>query len=247
MRQACMLLLLLAGCTPDWGLVPTPAAPDGAPPRLYGRPLALVRETRRVPTAGGVVSARALVLRAGAIRGVMQVEANDCGPAAIATLLGYYGLRAAGDADALLAVKRDLPPKQWGTRLEDASAYLNGTGRLWARAYRDGDLASLMARVQDGRPVPVVVTLEGNLSRMHWLLVAGLARTDAGDRYVLCKNPSDADPLAFSAYAEATFDQIWENSPLRSQWWSGLMAGVADTNAASYRRPYLDVGALMPP
>jgi len=253
MRQAWLVVaLVLTGCSLDWhGWGPvTPASPTPAPDtpiHLYGRPLDLVHETRVVPTASGAIDASAHVLRATAIPGVAQVEANDCGPAAIATLLGFYGLKAEGDPNPLRAVKAAMPPQQWGTRIEEARDYLNRTGYLHAEAFRDGELPGLMEIVRDGRPVPVVVTLDGNLTRMHWLLVVGLATTRTGERYVLCKNPSDSDPLAFSAYSESSFRAFWENSPLRSQWWSTLMAGVTDTNASSYRRPYLDVGALAPP
>jgi len=226
---------------------PAPAPIHAERPKLYGRPLDLVQEVRSIPTASGSIDATAELLRASTLRGVAQTDANDCGPAAVATLLGFYHLDPVGDPDPLLAVKRSLPPQQWGTRVEEVSDYLNRTGHLWAQAYRDGDLSGILAIVQDGRPVPVVVTLEGNLARMHWLLVAGLARSPSGERFVLCKNPSDADPWAFSAYSEASFLQIWENSPLRSQWWAGLMEGVSNTNVESYRRPYLDVGALTPP
>lgn len=249
-RNGWIAALLLAGCSGPWPSPlfrgsPAPAA--SAPVKLYGRPLDLVRELRIVPTPVGTASAVAEALKAASLRGVPQVDANDCGPAAIATLLGFYGLTPAGDPDPLKAVKLQLPPKQWGTRLEEASDYLNRTGSLWSRAYRDGTLDGLLALVQDGRPASVVVTLEGNLTRMHWLLVVGMARTASGDRYVLCKNPSETDPWAYSAYPETTFLEAWENSPLRSQWWSALMAGVSETNAESYRRPYLDVGALTPP
>ncbi|HEY9855787.1 MAG TPA: hypothetical protein V6D05_08640 [Stenomitos sp.] len=253
MRHAwLMVALVLAGCNLDWnGWRPeAPASPSpapGSPPHLYGRPLELVRETRTIATASGSMAAAAQVIRASAIPGVAQVDANDCGPAAIATLLGFYGLKPEGDSDPLRAVKTAMPPQQWGTRIEEARDYLNRTGYLHAEAYRDGELSGVMDIVRDGRPVPVVVTLDGNLTRMHWLLVVGLAVTPTRERYVLCKNPSDSDPLGFSAYSESSFQACWENSPLRSQWWSSLMAGVTDTNAASYRRPYLDVGALARP
>lgn len=249
MRTASILVTLaLAGCSAgSFPFAPGAPEPASVQPRLYGRPLELVRETRAVMTPGGSASVTARVLRSASLPGVLQVDANDCGPAAVATLLGFYRLQPQGDPDPLRAVKARMPPKQWGTGLEEAADYLNRTGRLWARPYRDGELEGLMAIVQDGRPVPVVVTLEGSLTRMHWLLVVGLARSASGDRYVLCKNPSDADPLAFSAYSEADFRESWENSPLRSQWWSGLIEGVADSRVESYRRPYLDVGSLTPP
>lgn len=251
MRRVWILAALMAAsCAANWnGLAPeAPSLPAkrGAA-KLYGRPLDLVHEARQIPTASGSIEAVAEVLRADAIPGVAQLEANDCGPAAIATLLGFYHLKPQEDPDPLRAVKAAMPPKQWGTRLEEACAYLNRTGFLQATVYRDGELSGVLALVRDGRPVPVVVTLEGNLTRMHWMLIVGEAMTRAGDRYVLCKNPSDTDPLALSAYPEATFREIWENSPLRSQWWSTLMEGVTDTNVESYRRPFLDVGALAPP
>lgn len=240
--------LALAGCSPEFfPRPPGAAAPEAGRPRLYGRPLELVRTQRVIATANGTASATAQVLRETTLLGVPQVEAIDCGPAALATLLGFYHLKPQGDPDPLRALKQQLPPRQWGTRLEEASDYLNRTGHLWAKPYRDGELEGLMAIVQNGRPVPVVVTLEGNLTRMHWLLVVGLARAGSGERFVLCKNPSDADPLKFASYSEAAFMEQWENSPLRSQWWSPLLEGVADTNVQSYRRPYLDVGSLAPP
>lgn len=250
MRRVWWVVMFLGGCAAGGtgASHPTGPAPVSVEPsRLYGRPLELVRETRLVPKGDSQVTAWAEVIRAAAIPGVSQVAANDCGPAAIATLLGFYRLRASGDVDPLSAVKLGMPPQQWGTRIEDARDYLNGTGRLWATAYRDGNLAEVMAIVQSGRPVPVIVTFEASLTRMHWLLVVGAARTSVGERFVLCKNPSESDPLALSAYPEATFMQTWENRPLRSQWWSGLMGEVSSTNIESYRRPYLDCGALLPP
>lgn len=251
-RIGWMAALLVAGCSGGWSGFPPGSGPAtmpamAIPEKVYGRPLELVRDERVVATPAGTASAAAHALRSEVIPGIAQIDANDCGPAALATLLGFYGLRPAGDPDPLRAVKRQLPPRQWGTPLEEASEYLNRTGALWSRPYRSGTLEGLMAIVQDGRPVPVVVTLEGNLTRMHWLLVVGLARTPSGERFVLCKNPSEADPLAVSAYAEPEFLVAWENGPLRSQWWSSLMAGVADSHPESYRRPYLDVGALLPP
>ncbi len=240
--------LLAAGCSIPWQGQPPPAVPAAAEPtKLYGRPLELVKDTRLVPTPQGTASVTAIAFDRDVIPGVAQVELNDCGPAAIATLLGFYGIRPQGDPDPLLAVKRQMPPRQWGTTLEEANDYLNRTGALWSKPFRDGTLDALMAIVQDGRPVPVVVTLDGNLTRMHWLLVVGLARTAGGDRFVLCKNPSEPDPLAITAYSEPVFMEAWENSPLRSQWWSSLLGGVTESHPQSYRRPYLDVGALMPP
>lgn len=242
------LILLTTGCWAEWPWFPVrPPSPPSVMRPLYGSVTSVITQERMAPTSTGFVPISCRLIKPEAIPGVSQSDSNDCGTAALATLLGYYHLKAGDEADPLQAMKRALPPQQWGTDLDAAVHYLNGTGHMGAVAYRGGSVDDLIGRVLAGRPVPVVVTVATTLTEMHWLLVIGDGRSRDGTRYLLCKNPSNQGPLDIVPYSEQSFLAQWENTPLRGTAWSVVVAKTGVLNPDDYQRPWIDVGLLADP
>jgi hypothetical protein len=242
MRRAWAIALLLSGCDrspPIWTLPPPAPAPVAL--NLRGRPDTIVSIERYAPTPKGTVSLSCRQIRDDAIPVVSQTAPNDCGTAALATLLGFYGLKA-GQGDPLQAMKTALPPQPWGTDIRAAVAYLNGTGALGAASYRQGELDPLIETALGGRPIPVVLTLPDRPLEMHWQLIVGRGMTPDGQEYVLVKNPSNLEPLALVPVKAETFRLEWQNDDLRTASWAQVVGVAGQFNPADYERPWIDVG-----
>ncbi len=97
-----------------------------------------------------------------------QQQSDDCGPAALASVLAHAGMRVS-QQEIRAAVYH---PKLGGSLLPDMENFARGHG-LTTRSGR-GSLSLLRSMVDDGRPVVVLVEAGfGPAARPHYLVVFG--------------------------------------------------------------------------
>jgi ABC-type bacteriocin/lantibiotic exporter with double-glycine peptidase domain len=127
---------------------------------------------------------------------VYQVN-NNCGPAALSMVFGYWGRKA--DQHELAARYAPFPEKGLsGAELKElATAY-------GFSAYSfSGKPDELREQLRSGRPVIVALHASGLLKLNHFVLVVGW---DSSSREWIVQDPAGR---AYQRYAAADFDQRW--------------------------------------
>ena len=141
-----------------------------------------------------VASARAVQLTG---LGFVYQTYNNCGPAALVSVLGHYGLRA--DQTALATLLR---PSGGYMTASVIDPFLKPLG-LRATRFRSGQLGHLRALISAGYPVLVLQWLNGVGAAPHFRVVRGF--DDASQRIFL------SDPLygpdVYLSYAD--FARLW--------------------------------------
>ncbi|MFC5848265.1 C39 family peptidase [Deinococcus petrolearius] len=136
-----------------------------------------------------------------ALQGVPLVRQtyNACGPASIAQVLGYFGLKV-----ALADVSRLTRPTERSYMTAQAIVDFAPQVGLEARLYRGGSLATVRAAIRQGLPL---IALQSHIPRAgtvipHWRVVVGY--DDASARVLLM------DPLlGHVAMGYADFARVW--------------------------------------
>lgn len=176
-----------------------------------------------------------------AIKGIPQRYSNDCGQSAIAMALSYYGVTFDNETSMYESVAKRMSPMAWGTRIEDVVTFLNQIDGMSCTPVRQASVSYLEGLLAKGKPVPVILSIQGLTTAMHYVVVIGTGRSN-GQKYILFKDPSNSDTEAVGILDEETFVSLWENEPIRSSWWSGLASFMANTNPSNYQRIAFDLG-----
>ncbi|MGE5706828.1 MAG: C39 family peptidase [Bacteroidota bacterium] len=188
----------------------------------------------------GTVRLNAQMLEPSEIRGIPQRYNNDCGQAAISTVLNFYGVAFEGES-LYEGVAKRMSPMAWGTRIEDVVSFLNGIEGYACTPVRQASIEYLQGLLAQGKPVTVILSIQGVTTTMHFVVVIGTSET-AGQRFVFYRDPANSDPEGVGILDEQTFLSAWDNQPIRSSWWSGLASFMANTNPANYERIAFDFG-----
>ena len=122
---------------------------------------------------------------------------NNCGPAALVSILGHYGLRA--DQRALAALLR---PDGGYMTASVIDPFLKPLG-LRATRFRSGQLGHLRALISAGYPVLVLQWLSGVGTVPHFRVVRGF---DDASRRIFLSDPLYG-PDVYLSYAD--FDALW--------------------------------------
>jgi uncharacterized protein len=122
---------------------------------------------------------------------------NNCGPAALVSVLGAYGLRA--DQAALAA---ELRPNGGYMTTEVIDPFLKPLG-LRATRFRSGQLSHLRALLSAGYPVLVLQWLNAPGGVPHFRVVRGF---DDASRRIFLSDPIYG-PNVYLSYAD--FDRLW--------------------------------------
>lgn len=196
----------------------------------------------RFQVTDGAIRLSASMINPDAIKGIPQRYSNDCGQSAIAMVLSYYGVSFENESSMYEAVASRMSPMAWGTRIEDVSSFLNQIEGLGCTPVRQASLSYIQGLLAQGKPVPVVLSVSGLTTTMHYVVVIGTGRSN-GQNYILFKDPANSDTEAVGILDEETFVSLWENEPIRNSWWSGLASFMANTNPSNYQRIAFDIGA----
>ena len=122
---------------------------------------------------------------------------NNCGPAALVSVLGAYGLRA--DQAALAS---ELRPNGGYMQAEVIDPFLKPLG-LRATRFRSGQLAHLRSLISAGYPVLVLQWMNQVGAAAHFRVVRGF---DDGTRRIFLSDPIYG-PNVYLSYAD--FDRLW--------------------------------------
>lgn len=204
-----------------------------------GRPETFGPYTMTIPLDDGPLEIQARMIAPDTIKTVPQRYNNDCAQAALATTLGFLNVNFSG-LDPYEAIAKAMPPMAWGTRMEDVDAFVNRLGVVADTPVRAADIRYLDSLVAEGKPVPVVLSLSA--STMHYVVYIGSGISQANQRIVFFKDPSNPDPTNVGALDADTFVAAWQNQPLRGSWWSFFATGLTNTNPDNYERIAFDIG-----
>jgi predicted double-glycine peptidase len=144
---------------------------------------------------------------------------NTCGQAVMASLLNYWGIQMSYQQVVNQANPGNLP-----TTDDALTSYLRKKG-LNAQDYRGGNIDHLVAQINKGRPVPVLLDF-GGISQEHYVLVVGYNQKKG----TLVLHDSLEGP--YVEMETTLFQKMWENQSIRQ---IHIFAG------SNYKRLYFDV------
>ena len=221
---------------------------SGSPGTLYGDQLAFATIGKpgtyghyrlTLQLAQGPEAVECDMIRPSSIQGIPQRYSNDCAQAALATTLNFLGANFGG-LDPYSAIIQKMQPAGWGTRLEDVEAYMATHPELVTHPVRQASIQYLQQLVAEGKPVPVVLSMSA--TRMHYTVVVGTGVTASGQAIMVLKDPSVTDPSGFMALDQATFENDWQNQPIRTLVVDWVAGWIGHTNTDNYDRIAFDIG-----
>lgn len=130
-----------------------------------------------------------------------QGSDNTCGQAVMTSLLNYWGVKM-----DYQKVVNEANPRNLATTGDAITSYLRSKG-LKAQDFRNGTVDNLIAQVNKGRPVPVMLDF-GGLSQEHYVLVVGYNKKKG----TIIMHDSLEGP--YLEMETPTFQQMWKNKSI---------------------------------